>query len=61
MAPVLFAALVATPTASEIGIHSQRIADSETFFPQGGSFYPLPFRQGARPSRPSSAPSLIGG
>ena len=40
MAPVLIAALVATPAASEVGIHFQRIADSDTFFPQGGSFYP---------------------
>ena len=40
MAPVLIAALVATPAASEVGIHFQRIADSDTFFPESGIFFP---------------------
>ena len=40
MVPVLIAALVAPPAASEVGIHFQRIADSDTFFPEGGIFFP---------------------
>lgn len=40
MAPVLIAALVAPPAASEVGIHFQRIADSDTFFPESGIFFP---------------------
>lgn len=40
MAPVLIAALVAPPAASETAIHFQRIADSDTFFPESGIFFP---------------------